>query len=324
VTRVTLLRRALPKSWRLWPWLSLRSHGYRAAAHRGFEDSATATKSARHAFNARRVMMSLSVLIVLANGAYADESSLPPSLRKVGLDQHLDEQVPLDVQFRDEAGLEVTLSEYFGHGKPVVLVLAQYRCRMLCTEVLNGLVRAMLDMNLNVGTDFDVITASFDPRETPDLAAAKKTTYLERYGRPGAEAGWHFLTGDSDSIDRLTKAVGFRYTFDAKNDQYAHASGIIVLTPAGKISRYFFGIQYPPRDLRLSLVEASSSRIGSSADQVLLFCFHYDPAEGKYGPAIMNFVRLGGLLTVAGLGALVCFLWRGERRRARGTTPTAR
>ena len=267
----------------------------------------------------RRAQAVLVILTLLSasDAVRADATSLPVSLRNVGFDQHLDEQLPLDLGFKDEAGRDVTLSEYFGHGRPVILVLAQYRCRMLCTEVLNGLVRAMLDMNLNLGNDFDVITVSFDPRETPDLAAGKKKTYLERYGHAGSEAGWHFLTGASDSIERLTKAVGFRYTYDAKNDQYAHASGVIVLTPAGKISRYFLDIQYPPRDLRLSLVEASANRIGSPVDQVLLFCFHYDPSEGRYGPAVMNFVRLGGVLTVLGLGAMVWYLRRGERRTRR-------
>ncbi len=254
----------------------------------------------------------------------AGPPSLPASLRNVGFDQHLDERLPLELGFKDETGREVTLSDYFGRGKPVILVLAQYRCRMLCTEVLNGLVRAMLDMNLKLGTDFEVITVSFDSRETPDLAAGKKKTYLERYGHAGSEVGWHFLTGKSDAIERLTKAVGFRYTYDAKNDQFAHASGIIVLTPTGKISRYFFDIQYPPRDLRLSLVEASANRIGSPVDQILLFCFHYDPAEGKYGPTVMNFLRLGGVLCVTGIVGLICVLRRGDRRRARRVVPSSR
>jgi len=243
------------------------------------------------------------------------EPSVPRSLQGVGFDQRLNEQVPLDLEFRDEAGQPVRLRRYF-HGKPVILVLAYYRCPMLCTQVLNGLVRAMLDLPFNVGKEFSVLTVSFDPRETPDLAAAKKKTYLERYGRPGAEEGWHFLTGEQDSITRLTRAVGFRYQYDAKHDQFAHASGIMVLTPGGKISRYFFDVKFSPRDLRLGLVEASENQIGSLTDQVLLFCFHYDPAEGKYGLAIMNFIRLGGVLTLLAIGTLVAFLWRQERRKA--------
>jgi protein SCO1/2 len=165
-----------------------------------------------------------------------------------------------------------------------------------------------------VGKEFNVVTVSFDPRETPELAAAKKKTYLERYGRAGAEDGWHFLTGDQDSITRLTDAVGFRYTYDERSGQFAHASGIMVLTPSGKLSRYFYDIHYSPRDLRLGLVEASENRIGSPVDQVLLYCFHYDPAEGKYGPVVMSFVRLGGVLTVFTIGAFLAVLWRRERR----------
>jgi protein SCO1/2 len=242
------------------------------------------------------------------------QSGLPPVLRQVGFDQRLDAQVPLDLVFNDEAGQPVKVESYFG-SKPVILVLAYYRCPMLCTQVLNGLVRALLDITFDVGKEFNVVTVSFDPRETSAMAAAKKKTYVERYGRPGAEAGWHFLTGSEESIHRLTEAVGFRYTYDAKNDQFAHASGIMVLTPSGKISRYFYDITYSPRDIRLGLVEASANRIGSPVDQILLYCFHYDPTEGKYGPIIMNLVRLGGILTLAGIGTLVFVLRRLERRR---------
>jgi protein SCO1 len=240
---------------------------------------------------------------------------LPPALRDVGFDQKLNAQVPLDLEFKNEAGETVKLGDYFGH-KPVVLVLAYFRCPMLCTEVLNGLVRAMLEIPLDAGKDFEVVTVSFDPRETPEMAAAKKKTYLERYGRPGAAAGWHFLTGQEDAIRQLTQAVGFRYSYDARNDQFAHSAGIMLLTPEGKLARYFFDINFPPRDLRLGLVEASASKIGSPIDQVLLFCFHYDPAEGKYGLVIMNLVRLGGVLTVLGLATFMGILWSKERRKA--------
>ncbi|HJT78896.1 MAG TPA: SCO family protein [Gemmataceae bacterium] len=245
---------------------------------------------------------------------------LPPSLRGVGFDQRLNAQVPPDLTFRDEAGQCVRLGDYFG-SRPVILVLAYYRCPMLCTEVLNNLVRALLDIPLDAGKDFDVLVVSFDPREKPDLAAAKKKMYLERYGRPGAAAGWHFLTSEQEPITRLTRAVGFRYTYDAKHDQFAHASGVLVLTPQGKISRYFYDIRYAARDLRLGLVEASANKIGSPVDQVLLFCFHYDPAEGRYGPTILNLVRAGGVLTVLGLGLFAGLLWRRELRRPRPTTP---
>jgi protein SCO1/2 len=261
-------------------------------------------------------------LLLLAAGAGQAQPVLPPVLRDVGFDQRLDEQVPLDLTFRDETGRPVQLREYFGR-KPVILVLAYYRCPMLCTEVLNGVVRALLEMSLTVGKDFNVLTVSFDPREMPDLAAAKKKTYLERYGRPGAEEGWHFLTGDPEPIKRLTAAVGFRYVYDELHEQYAHPSGIMVLTPAGKISRYFYDVRYSPGDLRLGLVEASENRIGSPVDQVLLYCFHYDPVEGKYGPAVMNFVRLGGVLTLLALGWFMFVLWRHERHRIKAEAETA-
>jgi protein SCO1/2 len=264
-------------------------------------------------------MIRVAILVVLltlsASELKADESSLPPALRKVAFDQRLNEQVPLELEFTDENGQTVSLRDYFGRGKPVILNLAYFRCPMLCGEVSNGLLRAMLDMDLNVGTDYDLITVSFDHRETPAMAAAKKKTYLERFGRANAGAGWHFLTGKKESIEQLTRAVGFRFDYDARHDQFAHASGIIVLTPEGNISRYFYDIRYAPRDLRLGLVEASANRIGSPVDQVLLFCFHYDPAEGRYGVAIMNLVRLGGVLTMAAVGMLIFYLWRTERRR---------
>jgi protein SCO1/2 len=255
------------------------------------------------------------MLLSAAVPAARADAQLPASLQGVGFDQKLDAQVPLDAEFRDETGRSVKLGDYFGN-KPVILVLAYYRCPMLCTQVLNGLVQALLDVPLEMGRDYSVVTVSFDPRETPALAAAKKKTYLERYGRPGAEAGWHFLTGGQEPIARLTEAVGFRYRYDSVNDQFAHASGIMVLTPKGKVSRYFYDVSYNPRDVRLGLVEASNNRIGSPADQVLLFCFHYDPAEGKYGAAVMNFVRLGGVLTIFAVLGMVFVLWRQDRRKA--------
>jgi protein SCO1/2 len=266
------------------------------------------------------IPLALSAVLVLGChwqlAASARAADVPSVLRGVGFDQRLDAQVPPELAFTDEFGRPVRLGDYF-RDRPIILVLAYYRCPMLCNEVLNGLVRAMLDMTLDAGKDFDVLTVSFDAREKPELAAAKKKTYLERYGRPGAEAGWHFLTGEEESIQKLTEAVGFHYTYDERNDQFAHASGILVLTPQGKVSRYFFDIRYSPRDLRLGLVEASANRIGSPVDQILLYCFHYDPSVGRYGPAIMNLVRLLGVLTVLAIGLLVGTLWRQERLRAR-------
>jgi protein SCO1 len=239
---------------------------------------------------------------------------LPGVLKDVGFEQKLDAQAPLDTIFRDETGTTVTLADYFD-GKPVILVLAYGRCPMLCNQVLNGLVRAMMDLPFDAGKEYRVVTVSIDPHETPDMAAAKKQTYFDRYGRAGAAAGWRFLTGDEEQIKRLADAVGFRYTYDARNDQYAHASGIMLLTPTGKMARYFFDVHFSPRDLRLGLVEASEGRIGSATDQILLYCFRYDPTEGKYGPIIINLVRLGGILTVLGIGTFFGGMWWRERRR---------
>jgi protein SCO1/2 len=263
-----------------------------------------------------RFFIVASAMLLLSHSA---QGQLPRSLEGVGFDQRLDSQVPLDAVFRDEAGDAVELGHYFGD-RPVILVLAYFRCPMLCTEVLNGLTRCLLDVPLEMGKDFDVVTVSFDTRDTPEMATAKKQTYLDRYGRRGAAEGWHFLTGTQASIDRLTQAVGFRYRYDPRNDQFAHASGIMVLTPSGKIARYFYDICYSPRDLRLGLVEAGQGKIGSAVDQVLLFCFHYDPNEGKYGPTVMNIVRAGGILTVLSICGFVSLLWRQERRKARKAT----
>jgi protein SCO1/2 len=239
---------------------------------------------------------------------------IPATLQNVGIDQHLDEQVPLALVFRDETGKSVRLDEYFVN-KPVILSLVYFECPMLCTQVLNGLVSSMKVLKFNVGKEFQVVTISFNPQEGPPLAAAKKETYLERYSRPGAERGWHFLTGNEDSIQAITKAVGFRYTRDPRTGQFAHASGIMLLTPQGRVSRYFYGIEYAPRDLRLGLVEASANKIGSVTDQVLLFCYHYDPREGKYSAVILNLIRLGGVLTLLALG-VAWFVWfrRGSRQ----------
>jgi protein SCO1 len=255
--------------------------------------------------------------------AQAQSTYLPPALRGVSFEQRLNEQVPLDLLFNDESGKPISLRDCVS-GKPTILVLAYFRCPMLCTEVLNGLVQSMMDLPFSVGDQFNVVTVSFDARETPPLAAAKKKTYVERYARPGAAQGWRFLTGDEDSIERLTQAVGFHFTYDPLHDQFAHPSGIMVLTPTGKIARYFYDIRYPARDLRLALVEASENKIGSPVDQVLLFCFHYDPIEGRYGPVVMNFVRLGGVLTVVALAAFMAVLWRQERRKTKLARALAR
>jgi protein SCO1/2 len=260
----------------------------------------------------RFLLAEITLVASLMAVAVRADSPLPAALRDVRFEQRLDEQLPLDIPFQDEQDRQVKLGDYFGD-KPVILVLAYYRCPMLCTMVLNGLVRGLLDVRFEPGRDFEIVTVSFDARETPRLAAEKKKTYVERYGRKGADAGWHFLTGSQASIDRLTEAVGFQYKYYPQRDQFAHASGIMVLSPQGRISHYLYDVKYSGRDLRLSLVEASQGKIGSPVDQVLLYCFHYDPSQGKYGTTIMGFVRAGGVLTLVGLGALIT--WVGRRTR---------
>jgi len=237
--------------------------------------------------------------------------TVPPLLRGVGIDQRLDQPVPLDLQFRDETGKTVELRDYFGK-KPVVLALVYYHCPMLCTMVLNGLLESLKQLKFDVGDQFNVVTVSFDPSERPELARAKKAVYVGLYGRPGAAEGWHFLTGDEASIRQLIQAVGFHFTAIPQSDQFAHATGIMVLTPEGKLSRYFYGIQYPPRDLRLALVEAAANRIGSPVDQLVLFCCQYDPATGKYGVIISRIIQLAGAITILVVGTMILVLFRRE------------
>jgi protein SCO1/2 len=236
-------------------------------------------------------------------------------LRSVGFDQNLDAQVPLDLPFRDEAGREVRLGEFFGR-KPVLLNLVYYECPMLCTLELNALVMSLKPLSFDVGKEFDIVTVSIDPGETPALAASKKRGYLSRYGREGAGRGWHFLTGGEASVRRLADVVGFRYAYDRQADQYAHPAGVMVLTPGGRVSRYFYGIEYPPRDLRLGLIEASAGKIGSPVDRLLLLCYHYDPRTGKYNLVIMNVLRFLGAATVLGLGTFMFVMFRRDRRKA--------
>jgi protein SCO1/2 len=243
--------------------------------------------------------------------------ALPSALAAVGIDQKLDRQVPLDLTFRDEAGRSVPLSAFFSGKKPVVLALVYYQCPMLCTLILNGVESSLKGVSLNPGQDFEVLSVSFDPKDTPELAASKKQMYLRRYGRPGTANGWHFLTGNEASIKALTDAVGFRYRYDPPTRQFAHASGITVLTPQGRISRYLYGVEYAPRDLRLALVEASENRIGNPVDQILLFCYHYDPATGKYGAIAINFVRFAGVAFTLICGSFLIVAWRRELRAGR-------
>jgi protein SCO1/2 len=238
---------------------------------------------------------------------------MPELLQEVGLDQKLNTQVPLNLRFKDEDGRVVTLGDYFGK-RPVILTLNYFECPMLCTEVLNGLVSALGVMNFSVGKEFDVVTVSFDPRDTPERARQKKAAYLGRYKRPGSESGWHFLTGSDHEIAALTRAVGFRYAYNAKAGQFAHASGVMVATPEGRLSHYFYGIEYGPRDLRLALVEASDHKIGTAVDQVLLACFHYDPSSGRYSMAVMTAVRAAGIAMVGLIAGAIVLMRRRERR----------
>jgi protein SCO1 len=237
---------------------------------------------------------------------------LPPLLRQVSFDPQLNAPVPPDLNFRDEAGRVVRLGDYFA-GKPVVLALVYYGCPMLCNQVLQGLASRLRVLSFDAGRQFSVVVVSFNPDETPSMAAAKKREALQRYHRAHTEAGWHFLTAEEASIAALTRAVGFRYTYDPKTKLYAHASGILILTPQGRISRYFYGIEYAPRDMRFGLIEASANKIGSPVDRILLFCYQYDPATGRYGALVMRLVRLGGVLAVLGLVLFILLVRRREQ-----------
>jgi protein SCO1 len=233
----------------------------------------------------------------------------PPGLKNVGIEQHLDEQIPPGLAFRDESGKAVQLGDYFGN-KPLILNLVYYRCPMLCGEVLSGLESALRVLKFDVGKEFDVLTVSFDPKETPEMASAKKAEYLKRYGRPGAAQGWHFLTGPPTSINALTQAAGFQYQLDPKTGQFAHATAIMVLTPEGKIAQYYYGVEFAPKDLRLGLIQASENKIGTVVDQVLLYCYHYNPDTGKYGAIISRVLQLAAGATVLILGAFLVVMFR--------------
>lgn len=268
--------------------------------------------------------LSCAAVMLLAAGAVpAHHQSGHPTpqalLGEVAFDQRLGTPLPLDTELRDEAGNVVPLGHFFD-GRPVLFAFVYYECPMLCTQVLNGMLRALRVLSFDAGDEFRVVALSIDPRESPAHAAAKKAGYVARYGRAQAAEGWHFLTGDEAAITQLTDAVGFRYAYDAELGQYAHAAGVLVLTPEGRVARYFYGIEYAPRDLRLAFIEASSERIGSAVDQLLLYCYHYDPTTGRYGLVIMNVIRLAGIVTVL---ALAAFIWSMLRRDRRLKTRTA-
>jgi protein SCO1 len=258
------------------------------------------------------LLLLLNKMTALPDALQPSPNQLPEPVRNVGIDQRLNEQIPLDLAFTDENGKEVHLGDFFGT-KPIILTLVYHECPMLCSELLDGLLRTLRVLKFDVGNDFDVITVSFNPEEDATIAKSVKETYIKRYKRDGAEAGWHFLTGEKASIEKLTKAVGFRYGYDSAKKLYIHAAGIMVVTPQGRLSRYFYGIEFSANDLRLGLVEASQNKIGSVVDQILLYCYHYDPITGKYGLVIMTITRILGITFVLAMVTYVVYLLRRER-----------
>jgi protein SCO1 len=261
-------------------------------------------------------MMSMMLLATAAfgqgmtKGMMAPPANMrPPGLEQVGITQKLDGQLPLDLTFRDETGKSVQLKEYFGK-KPVILNFAYYTCPMLCGELLKGLTTSLKGLKFELGNEFDVVTVSIDPHDTPETATEKKAEYLQRYGHPERAAGWHFLTGSQESITALTKAAGFGYQYNEQTMQFAHATAIMIVTPQGKLAQYFYGVDFAPKDLRLGIVQASNEKIGNLVDQVLLYCYHYDPATGKYGAIVARVLKLSGLVTVIGLGLMLVVLVR--------------
>jgi protein SCO1 len=272
----------------------------------------------------RRALLSALVFLMMYSlpsaAQMADPSAdrLPPQLGDVGIEQRLDQQVPLQLTFRDETGKTVVLGDYFQKGRPVILSLVYFNCSMLCSQVLAEIAHSLRRLKFDAGRQFEVVTVSFDPRETPPMAAAAKSKYLALYGRPGAENGWHFLTGDPSSIAALTNAVGFHYRWDARTNQFAHATGIMLLTPEGRVAQYYYGARYFPSDLRLGLIQASHNRIGTLADQIVLYCYHYDPRTGRYGAIVFRVIQVSGGFTLLILGSLLAFLfWTDPNRRHR-------
>ncbi len=285
-----------------------------------------------------KLLLSLGILIILTSAVFAQKTEhynsplyspktydpsetgpsngMPTALKKVGIEQKLNGQLPLEAVFKDENGNEVKLGNYFSGKKPVILALVYYECPMLCNEVLNGLTGSLKGISFDAGKEFDVVAISFDTRENdkPDLTKNKKQSYLERYNRPGSTDGWHFLTGKQSEIDKVTKAVGFNYTFDKQSNQFAHAGGITIITPQGRISRYFYGIDYSPKDVKFGIMESAENKIGNPAEQLYLYCFHYDPSTGKYGFAILRVMRLMAFATILGIGVMLFLFWRRSKR----------
>ena len=257
-----------------------------------------------------------AVMKDIGSGPGLDASATPEILKHVGIEQNIGVSLPLDLEFNDETGTPVSLGSYFGD-KPVILTLVYYDCPMLCTEVLNGLNRSLAPLNYSIGEEFKVVTVSFDPRESPTLASQKKAVYTQRYGRPGTGEGWHFLTGEAAAIDALTESVGFNYVYDETEGQFVHGSAIMIISPKGTVSHYFFGIEYPSEDIRLAIIESSEEKLGNVFDQIMLYCFNYDPEQGRYGVAIMNAMRLAGLVTLLAMGSFMVVMFKRDRRRRR-------
>jgi protein SCO1 len=271
----------------------------------------------------RRAVLGAMVLItcalpVVAQMADPSSDRLPPQLGYVAIEQRLGEQVPLQLPFRDETGKTVLLANYFQPGRPVLLSLVYFNCNMLCSQVLAEIAHTLSRLKFDAGKQFEVVTVSFDPRETPQMAAEAKSKYVAMYGRAGAESGWHFLTGDTSSIGTLTNAVGFHYRWDAQTKQFAHATGIMLLTPEGRVAQYYYGARYFPSDLRLGLIQSSHNRIGTLADQIVLYCYHYDPRTGRYGAIVFRVIQISGGFTLLIFGSLLAFLfWTDPHRRRR-------
>ncbi len=242
-------------------------------------------------------------------------SNVPPQFKDVTFKQRLGDRLPLDVHFKDESGRDVALGEYFGK-KPVVLSFVYYQCPMLCTQVMNGISSSLKVLSFTAGKEFDVVLVSFDPRDTPEAANAKKRAHLDHWNVRDTADGWHFLTGDEDAIRRVTSAAGFTYQWDAQSQQFAHVSGLLVANPDGTLSRYFYGVEFSPRDLRLALVDSGNGKVGSVIDELLLYCFQYDPAHGRYGAVFMNMLRLGGVVTVGFIVGFIVLMRRREMRSA--------
>jgi protein SCO1/2 len=260
----------------------------------------------------RIAVLALAVILLTAATAGAHDDKRPAALRDVAFDQKLNQQVPLDLTFRDENGKTVLLANFFKQ-KPVILNFVYLKCQDLCPLLLDGVVRSLRALSFDIGNQFDVLTVSFDPRDDPSLAAAKKTDLVEKYSRAGAVTGWHFLTGEEPQIRSLTESVGFRYSYDPHTGEFAHATGIIIMTPQGKTSRYFYGIDFSPRDVRLGLIEAAADKIGSPIDQLLLFCYHYDPTTGKYNLLVARLLQVAGAATVLALGVFIMMMLRRDR-----------